>query len=99
MSLPRLKSEDSNVVYFLRIDIKVFPTDFVFSTVAFAKNIVAPRVNTVTAEVTAKSNNLFIFFLFVIVSDLLPSPGFSLLFSTHHLKYPIDDLYISLGLP
>ena len=63
MSLPRLKSEDSNVVvYFLRIDIKVFPTDFVFSTVAFAKNIVAPRVNTVTAEVTAKSNNLFISF-------------------------------------
>lgn len=98
MSLPRLKSEDSNVVYFLRIDIKVFPTDFAFSTVAFAKNIVAPRVNTVTAEVTAKSNNLFISFLFVIVSDLLPSQGFSLLFLTH-LKYPIDDLYISLGLP
>ena len=62
MSLPRIKSENSNVVYFLRIDIKVFPTDFVFSTVAFAKNIVAPRVNTVTAEVTAKSNNLFISF-------------------------------------
>ena len=68
MSLPRLKSEDSNVVYFLRIDIKVFPTDFVFSTVAFAKNIVAPRVNTVTAEVTAKSNNLFISFFCSLLS-------------------------------
>lgn len=90
MSLPRFYSKDSNVVYFLRIDIKVFPISFTPFPVAFAKNIVAPVVNTVTAVNAAKSNNLFIVLLFI-VSDLLPSYGFSLLFS-HHPLYLRDDL-------